>query len=67
MKIDARKYLQGTTPLFGQILLDAPCSAEGRINLGNEKSYGFWSIENIRDKSNLQHELVSLSWKHLEK
>ncbi len=67
IKMDAKKYLDGSLDLFDAILLDAPCSAEGRINLNNEKSYGFWSIENIRNKAELQYELLSLSWRHLRK
>jgi len=39
---------------FNKILFDAPCSAEGRINLKNEKSYGFWTEKNILDKQKLQ-------------
>ena len=48
-------------PLFDRILLDAPCSAEGRILIENEKSYGFWTLENIGEKSELQYELLSLA------
>lgn len=50
-----------TIPLFDRILLDAPCSAEGRILIENEKSYGFWTLENIAEKSVLQYELLSLA------
>ena len=50
---------------FDHILLDAPCSAEGRISLDNEKTYGFWSLDNIMKKSELQSELLSVSWDHL--
>lgn len=46
-------------PTFDRILLDAPCSAEGRISLENEKSYGFWSLENIEQKAELQYTLLS--------
>jgi 16S rRNA C967 or C1407 C5-methylase (RsmB/RsmF family) len=55
------------TELWDRILLDAPCSAEWRIDTRNEKSYGFWSIANIRDKSKLQYELLSLAVKNLKK
>jgi NOL1/NOP2/sun family putative RNA methylase len=67
-KIDALKYLaDAKTPLFDQILLDAPCSAEGRIFLENEKSYGFWSQENILEKAQLQYEIFSLALTKLKK
>lgn len=46
-------------PSFDRILIDAPCSAEGRILLSNEKSYGFWSLENIIQKAELQYILLS--------
>jgi 16S rRNA (cytosine1407-C5)-methyltransferase len=46
-------------PSFDRILLDAPCSAEGRISLANEKSYGFWSLENIEKKAQQQYELLT--------
>lgn len=66
-KMDAKKYLARDIPSFDRILIDAPCSAEGRISLQNEKSYGFWSIENIRSKSETQYELLSFAFSHLEK
>ena len=43
------------------MLIDAPCSAEGRIYIPNEKSYGFWTLENISKKAELQYELLSSS------
>ena len=65
-KIDAIKFLKGTTSIrlaenFDMILLDAPCSAEGRISLEREKSYGFWSMQNVLDKASLQFDLLSAS------
>lgn len=42
---------------FNKILFDAPCSAEWRINLSNEKSYWFWTEKNILDKQKLQLEI----------
>lgn len=51
--------------MFDKILLDAPCSAEGRISLQNEKSFGFWSEENILKKSQLQTELLQKFWENL--
>lgn len=66
-KMDARKFFETEEEQFDRILLDAPCSAEGRINLENEKSYGFWTLENIKKKAELQYELLSLAVKYLKK
>jgi NOL1/NOP2/sun family putative RNA methylase len=65
-KMDARKFFETEEEQFDRILLDAPCSAEWRINLENEKSYGFWTLENIKKKAELQYELLSLSVKSLK-
>ncbi len=51
---------------FDRILLDAPCSAEGRIALDNEKTYGFWSLDNIQKKAALQLELLIMAFARLE-
>jgi NOL1/NOP2/sun family putative RNA methylase len=67
VKIDAKKYLEKNVKMYDKILLDAPCSAEGRILLENEKSYGFWSLENIERKAELQYSLLTNVWKHLRK
>lgn len=67
IKNDARKFLQNVDIFFDKILIDAPCSAEGRIYLPNEKTFGFWSEENIYKKSQLQSELLDLSWSKLKK
>lgn len=67
IKIDAKKYFSlPTETLFDRILLDAPCSAEGRIFLSNEKSYGFWTLENITKKAELQYDLLSLAFGKLK-
>jgi 16S rRNA C967 or C1407 C5-methylase (RsmB/RsmF family) len=67
--MEAKKYLLSldSNVLFDAILLDAPCSAEGRILLENEKSYGFWSLENIERKAELQYSFLTNVWKHLKK
>ncbi|MBC7503935.1 RsmB/NOP family class I SAM-dependent RNA methyltransferase [Candidatus Gracilibacteria bacterium] len=77
VKMDARHWLSDTGAAvtivdettdieFDRILLDVPCSAEGRISLDNEKTYGFWSLDNIIRKSELQGELLKVSWDHLK-
>lgn len=64
-KTDARKYLTSNDEVYDAILLDAPCSAEGRISLSDERTYGFFSLENIRNKSDLQKDLASHAFQRL--
>ena len=59
IRSEALKYLRETETEFDAILLDVPCSAEGRIRLSNEKTYGFWSLENTHRKAVLQTELLT--------
>ncbi len=76
IKMDARHWLTETQWSivvlddtadieFDRILLDAPCSAEGRISLDNEKTYGFWSMDNIIKKVELQKELLEVAFDRL--
>ena len=59
IKADAKNLSNITSwKKYDKILLDAPCSAEWRINLNNEKSYWFWSEENIIAKQKLQLDLA---------
>ena len=51
---------------FDKVLLDAPCSAEGRINLTDTKSYKFWSEKNIRQNAKLQKRLFESGVKALK-
>ena len=43
---------------FDKVLLDAPCSAEGRINLNDPRSYRFWSEKNITAHAKIQRRLL---------
>jgi 16S rRNA (cytosine1407-C5)-methyltransferase len=43
---------------FDKILVDAPCSAEGRINVHDKRSFGFWSEKNIIEHAKLQRRLL---------
>lgn len=74
--MDARHWLSNTSGSvviennaseieFDSVLLDAPCSAEGRIALDNEKTYGFWTLTNIQKKAELQSELLHQAFDRL--
>ncbi len=59
IKTDARNLWEKLNEVeFDNILFDAPCSAEWRFNLNKEKSYSFWSEENIKSKYKLQKQIL---------
>jgi|688.fasta_scaffold00063_138 NOL1/NOP2/sun family putative RNA methylase len=43
---------------FDRILVDAPCSSEGRFNLNDPKSYKYWNIKKRREMSKAQKGLL---------
>lgn len=43
---------------FDKILLDAPCSSEGRFILNNEKTYKYWSLRKIKEMQKQQKRLI---------
>lgn len=51
---------------FDKILLDAPCSGEGLINLNNQKTIDTWSVAHIRRLATLQKRILSESWRLLK-
>lgn len=52
--------------LFDKILLDAPCSGEGLINLAHTKSLDTWSVAHIRRLAMLQKRLILTAWRLLK-
>lgn len=44
--------------LFDSILVDAPCSSEGRFSLDRPKSYEFWSVRKIHEMAHKQKGLL---------
>ncbi len=44
--------------VFDGILVDAPCSSEGRFCLDNPKSYAFWSVRKVREMAHKQKGLL---------
>ena len=51
---------------FDKILLDAPCSAEGRICVQNPRTYRFWTEKNIIKNAKLQRRLFQSAIKALK-
>lgn len=66
LKWDARKmkknlldtYNIKAWEYFDAILLDAPCSAEGRINLNNERSYWFWKEDIFKKHYKISKQII---------
>jgi NOL1/NOP2/sun family putative RNA methylase len=49
---------EGDEEAFDAVLVDAPCSAEGRIDLRDPRSFSFWSEKNIVAHAKLQRRLL---------
>lgn len=58
----ARKY-EG--PLFDKILVDAPCSGEGMMTLGNDKDFSTWSVAHIKRLQQVQKKIITQAWQLL--
>ncbi len=59
---DATKLTRSITEPFDRILLDAPCSGEGLINLNDPRSLDSWSVAHIRRLATLQKQLIHQAW-----
>jgi NOL1/NOP2/sun family putative RNA methylase len=55
--IDGRR-IQEHAGLFDRILVDAPCSCEGRFITNEPKSFAYWSIRKIKEMSHKQKGLL---------
>jgi len=54
----AEFFLPQEKKLYDRVLVDAPCSGEGRFNLYDKNSYSFWKKENINKFVRLQTKLL---------
>lgn len=55
----AEKFRVEDESLYDRVLVDAPCSGEGRFKLDDKSSYLFWSIKEVRRLSKIQLKLLS--------
>ena len=51
---------------FDAILADVPCTAEGRIDTSDPRSFTFWSQKNITEHAKLQRRLLRSTFKMLK-
>lgn len=51
---------------FDTILADVPCTAEGRMNISEPRSFTFWSQKNITEHAKLQRRLLRSAFKMLK-
>jgi 16S rRNA (cytosine1407-C5)-methyltransferase len=54
--MDGRRFR--SDELFDKILVDAPCSSEGRFKTSNPKSFAYWSERKIHEMNHKQKGLV---------
>lgn len=52
--------------IFDKILLDAPCSGEGLVNLNIQKTIDTWSVAHIRRLATLQKRILNEAWRLLK-
>jgi NOL1/NOP2/sun family putative RNA methylase len=51
---------------FDRILLDAPCSGEGMMNLARDKDFDSWSVAHIKRLQQLQKRILAQAWQLLK-
>jgi len=55
---DGRGFWQKYPEYFDKVLVDVPCSMEGRFNVSDPKTYEDWSLKKVRELSRLQRWLL---------
>ena len=51
---------------FDRILIDAPCSGEGLMNINHDKDFASWSVAHIKRLQQLQKRILTQSWQLLK-
>jgi 16S rRNA (cytosine1407-C5)-methyltransferase len=63
---DGREFGKKYPDYFDKVLLDAPCSGEGRIYMRGQKPLRFWSIKKVKSSVMLQRELIESAFRTLK-
>ncbi len=58
VKMDGRSLWKSYPEYFDKVLVDVPCSMEGRFQASDPKSFEDWSLKKVRDLSLLQRWLL---------
>ncbi len=56
-RLDARRWRFGDGA-FDKILIDAPCSSEGRFHTNEPKTFAYWSLRKIKEMARKQRGLL---------
>ena len=51
---------------FDKVLLDTPCSGEGRFSMQNVQSYRNWSVKTVNDLAKMQKKLFTSAYNALK-
>ncbi len=60
--LDARKITKFYVDYFDSVLVDVPCSAEGRFNIFQEKSYAYWSPRKVKEMQHKQKRIITAAY-----
>lgn len=63
---DASEFGRKYPDYFDRVLLDAPCSGEGRIYMKGDKPLRFWSIKKIKGSVMTQRSLIESAFRTLK-
>ncbi len=64
---DGRKISKDVKEKFDKVLLDVPCSGEGRFLINKPKTYLNWSKKQVLELSNMQKELFESGYNALKR
>jgi len=56
--VDGRRLGKTSKEVYDRILVDAPCSSEGRFNIMEPKSFAYWSLRKIKEMAHKQKGLL---------
>lgn len=55
---DGRSVWKNRPEYFDRVLLDAPCSSEGRFHRSDPETYAYWSLRKVKEMARKQKRLI---------